>query len=126
MTRSILRRVLSKHHWAVLVAHFMANLDGSTQQQRVAAIVELTRSAPGKAHHLFRTKYVTAWATPRIPESFMVLRAAYLGQRRDANAGEDAIPLAVGYAQVAERRTRRCGSICVGRFRRAELIAETG
>lgn len=75
MTRAILRRVLSKHHWAVLVAHFMVNLDGSTQQQRVSAIIDLARSAPGKAHHLFKTKCVTAWATPRIPDSFMVIHS---------------------------------------------------
>ena len=35
MTRSVLRRVLTPQHWQVLVAHFMVDLDGSTQQQRV-------------------------------------------------------------------------------------------
>lgn len=75
MTRSLLRRVLTPHHWQVLVAHFMVDLDGSTQQQRIAAISHLARSAPGKSHHLFRTKCVTAWATPRLPESFMVLHS---------------------------------------------------
>ena len=73
MTRSVLRRVLKPQHWQVLVAHFMVDLDGSTQQQRVQAIAHLARSAPGKSHHLFRMKCVTAWATPRLPEAFMVL-----------------------------------------------------
>ncbi|WET08887.1 hypothetical protein P3S72_20600 [Pseudomonas sp. D3] len=73
MTRSLLRRVLAAQQWHVLVAHFMVDLDGSTQQHRMAAIAFLARSAPGKSHHLFRTKCVTAWATPRLPEAFMVL-----------------------------------------------------
>ena len=75
MTRSLLRRVLSAKQWQVLVAHFMVDLDSTTQQQRVAAIAYLARSAPGKAHHLFKTKCVTAWATPRLPAAFMVLHS---------------------------------------------------
>lgn len=73
MTRSILHRVIKPHHWQVLVAHFMVDLDGSTQQQRAGAIAHLARTAPGKAHYLFRLKCATAWASPRVTEAFMVL-----------------------------------------------------
>ncbi|MDY7560195.1 hypothetical protein QN366_01495 [Pseudomonas sp. CCC3.2] len=73
MTRAILHRVLSPLHWAVLVAHFMVDLDGSTEQQRTLAISHLTRTAPGKAHYLFRLRCATAWASPRVTEAFMVL-----------------------------------------------------
>lgn len=73
MTRSLLRRVLSPLHWNLLEAFYKVDTSKSLQQERAVAIQYLARSAPGKAHLLFRMKCVTAWAVERLPESFMVI-----------------------------------------------------
>lgn len=73
MTRSLLRRVLSPLHWNMLEAFYKVDSSKSLQQERALAIQYVARSAPGKAHWLFRQKCVTAWAVSNLPEGFMVL-----------------------------------------------------
>lgn len=69
MTRSRLHKELSPLHWYVLVAKYSIN-DVEVAQ----AIHWLVARHQSPAHHLFKTKCVTAWAIPRrLPAGFYQL-----------------------------------------------------
>ena len=71
MTRAALHRELPELAWRVLVAKYSIN-DVEVAQ----AVHWLVPRVGCPAHHLFRTKCVTAWAIPRrLPDAFYVLHS---------------------------------------------------
>lgn len=62
MTRAMIHRNLDPVLWNVLVAKYSIN-----QHEVVQAVLYLVPRVVCPAHHLFKTKMVTAWAIPKKP-----------------------------------------------------------
>ncbi|WP_462382275.1 hypothetical protein [Pseudomonas sp. Marseille-QA0892] len=71
ITRAILHKYLPEAAWHAIVAKYSIN-DVEVRD----SVLWLIRRVQSPAHHLFKTKCVTAWAIPRrLPDAFYVLHS---------------------------------------------------